>query len=131
MEIRILTITTGPTRMRVRLHDTSIGPNSSPCGNSSYGQVEDYTIEIGGLAVGESVNQVNNLQVYPNPATDILNITKVSDKATYTIYSMSGQTVNKGKVVNNKVQVSQLQKGVYIIAVDNNGELSKVKFIKK
>ncbi|KEY18429.1 reprolysin-like metallopeptidase [Kaistella antarctica] len=122
---------TGPTRMRVRLHDTSIGPNSSACGNSSYGQVEDYTIEIGGLAVGESVNQVNNVQVYPNPATDILNITKVSDKATYTIYSMSGQTVNKGKVVNNKVQVSQLQKGVYIIAVDNNGELSKVKFIKK
>ena len=36
----------GTTGMRVRLHDTSLGPNSTPCGNSSYGQVEDYTVNI-------------------------------------------------------------------------------------
>jgi subtilisin-like proprotein convertase family protein len=36
----------GPTRMRVRLHDTSLGANATPCGNSSYGQVEDYTVDI-------------------------------------------------------------------------------------
>ena len=120
----------GPTRMRIRLQDTSYAPNGTPCGTSTYGQVEDYTLEIGGLAVGESADKVN-VQVYPNPATDVLHITKVSDKATYTIYSMTGQALNKGKVVDNKVQVSHLQKGVYMIAVDNNGEMSKVKFIKK
>ncbi|MEK7256366.1 MAG: GEVED domain-containing protein, partial [Bacteroidota bacterium] len=38
--------TTGATRMRVRLHDTANGPNATPCGNSDYGQVEDYTINI-------------------------------------------------------------------------------------
>ncbi len=42
---------TGTTRMRVRLHDTSTGqyantPNTTPCGNSTYGQVEDYTVSI-------------------------------------------------------------------------------------
>ncbi len=36
----------GPTRMRVRLHDSSLGGNATPCGNSSYGQVEDYTVNI-------------------------------------------------------------------------------------
>ncbi|QOW11499.1 T9SS type A sorting domain-containing protein [Kaistella flava (ex Peng et al. 2021)] len=120
----------GPTRMRVRLQDSSYNPNNGPCGNSQYGQVEDYTIEINGLAVGESGNKVN-VQVYPNPATDVLNISKVNDKAGFIIYNMAGQAVNKGKIVNGKVQVSQLQKGVYIIAVDNDGELTKVKFIKK
>ena len=39
---------TGNTRMRVRLHDTQNGPNSTPCGNSTWGQVEDYTINITG-----------------------------------------------------------------------------------
>jgi hypothetical protein len=40
------------TRMRVRLHDTYTGsqysntPNATPCGNSTYGQVEDYTVTI-------------------------------------------------------------------------------------
>ena len=125
-----LTAKSGLTRMRVRLHDSSIGGNITPCGTSTYGQVEDYTLDIGGLAVGESGNKVN-VQVYPNPATDILNISKVTDKTTYIIYNMTGQAVNKGKVVNSKVQVSQLQKGVYIIALDNDGELTKVKFIKK
>jgi len=37
---------TGTTRMRVRLHDTAHGPNTTPCGTSTYGQVEDYTVEI-------------------------------------------------------------------------------------
>ncbi|MCB0521976.1 MAG: hypothetical protein KDD27_23740 [Saprospiraceae bacterium] len=36
----------GNTRMRVRLHDTGAGPNATPCGNSTWGQVEDYTINI-------------------------------------------------------------------------------------
>ena len=40
------------TRMRIRLHDTHDGssyantPNSDPCGSSTYGQVEDYTVTI-------------------------------------------------------------------------------------
>ena len=37
----------GNTRMRVRLHDaTANGSNTTSCGNSSYGQVEDYTVNI-------------------------------------------------------------------------------------
>ena len=38
--------TTGSTRMRIRLHDSFFGPNATPCGNSGYGQVEDYTVNI-------------------------------------------------------------------------------------
>ncbi|QBO58078.1 reprolysin-like metallopeptidase [Chryseobacterium salivictor] len=120
----------GLTRMRVRLHDTSEGSNGTPCGYSGYGQVEDYTLDIGSLAVGESGTKAN-IQLYPNPAVDVLNVTKVGNKATYTIYNMTGQTVSKGKVVDNKVQVSQLQKGVYVIAIDDNGEAAQLKFIKK
>ncbi|HMU47554.1 MAG TPA: choice-of-anchor J domain-containing protein [Chitinophagaceae bacterium] len=40
------TALTGSTRMRIRMHDSGLGPNSTPCGNSTYGQVEDYTVNI-------------------------------------------------------------------------------------
>lgn len=38
--------TLGETRMRIRLHDTDFGSNSTPCGDSQYGQVEDYTVVV-------------------------------------------------------------------------------------
>src|SRR5690606_25541961 len=36
----------GMTRLRIRLHDSVLTPNNTPCGNSGYGQVEDYTINV-------------------------------------------------------------------------------------
>jgi GEVED domain len=38
--------TLGSTSMRIRLHDNSFGPLFNPCGNSSYGEVEDYTLNV-------------------------------------------------------------------------------------
>ncbi|MGZ5273781.1 MAG: T9SS type A sorting domain-containing protein, partial [Kaistella sp.] len=102
-----------------------------PCGSYLYGEVEDYAVKIAARLSVNDNGKDNAVQVYPNPAIDVLNITKVSARATYTIYNMAGQAVSKGKVSDNKVQVSQLVKGVYIIMIDNVGEVSKVKFIKK
>lgn len=123
------TALSGNTRMRVRLHDSSLTPNSTPCGTSSYGQVEDYTLNLGTLAVDDSVK--NSLQIFPNPADDVLNISKVSTKAKYTIYSVDGKVVSKGNLSDNKVNVSKLTKGVYLITVDDNGKVTQSKFIKK
>lgn len=117
-----------PVGMRVALRYNAT--QMDPCGTFSYGEVEDYAVMIS-PTLGVGAVNVQSAQVYPNPAIDLLNITKVSDKATYKIVSMTGQVVAQGKVINNKVQVSQLVKGAYIIAIDNNGEVSQVKFIKK
>ncbi|SKB72437.1 Por secretion system C-terminal sorting domain-containing protein [Soonwooa buanensis] len=122
------TAATGATRMRVRLQDTSFGPNATPCGSSNYGQVEDYTLNIGTLAVND-VQTNNKLQVYPNPATDMINISNIAAKSTYQIVNMAGQVVANG-ATDGKVQVSKLDKGVYIITVESNGQKSQTKFIK-
>lgn len=53
----------GETRMRIRLHDTSFSPNSTPCGNSGFGQVEDYTLNIIPLVVCEEAATPLNLMV--------------------------------------------------------------------
>ncbi|HMK26709.1 MAG TPA: GEVED domain-containing protein [Chitinophagaceae bacterium] len=41
-----VTATVGPTRMRVRLYWAPADADPGPCGNTAYGQVEDYTVNI-------------------------------------------------------------------------------------
>lgn len=74
----------------------------------------------------------NVINIYPNPATDFLNVTKVSDRATYKIYSTDGQLISKGTVTKQKIDVSSLEKGIYIISISDTGnEVINTKFIKK
>ena len=117
----------GKTRMRVRLHDSSLGANALPCGTSTYGQVEDYSVNVGVLAVADV--KKNNVSVYPNPASDVINISNVSSKTKFEIFNVGGQLVNQG-TTDGKVNVSKLTKGVYILTVESNGEKSQTKFIK-
>jgi subtilisin-like proprotein convertase family protein len=53
----------GNTRLRVRMHDSSIGGNSTPCGNSTYGQVEDYTLNISACGQGVFTAQPINSSI--------------------------------------------------------------------
>jgi photosystem II stability/assembly factor-like uncharacterized protein len=39
-------VRTGITRMRIRLHDASNGPNTTACGNAEWGEVEDYSLVV-------------------------------------------------------------------------------------
>lgn len=118
-----------PVGMRVALRFST--PQTSPCGTYTYGEVEDYAVNItSNLAVNDAV-KAEGVKVFPNPAVDLLNIVKISDKATYAITNMAGQVVSKGQVTGNKVQVSNLEKGVYMISINDNGQVSQVKFIKR
>lgn len=73
----------------------------------------------------------DDFRVYPNPVSDILNITKVSDKAVYQIHNTIGQIVDTGTVKDNKVNVSRLTVGNYIITIADKDFNGSVKFIKK
>jgi len=43
--------TAGPVRVRLRIEDSGYTPTAAPCGHSSYGEVEDYTINVQSAAV--------------------------------------------------------------------------------
>ncbi|WP_346983257.1 reprolysin-like metallopeptidase [Chryseobacterium sp. POE27] len=109
-------------------------PASFACGeNFDYGEVEDYNVVISSaLATSDVAGPKNGIQIYPNPVSDILNVTKVSDKAAYKIYSAAGQLVRHGNINNGQINVSELTKGGYVITIEEKGkDLFSSKFIKK
>jgi hypothetical protein len=119
------TATVGATRMRVMMQYNSI-PSSS-CGSYTYGQVEDYTLNIVSSGRGElnGQNVLTDIKVYPNPAKDILYISNTTNED-YKIFEMGGKLINSGKLEKGSVNVSSLVKGAYMIQV---GDISK-RFIK-
>ncbi len=80
-----------------------------------------------------STTEVNDDQfdIYPIPVGEILNITNVSDKAQYTIFNAAGQIVSKGNIKDNKISVSELTTGNYVITIQENEFKASSKFIKK
>ncbi|REC44456.1 reprolysin-like metallopeptidase [Chryseobacterium sp. 5_R23647] len=120
------TATLGTTRMRVMMQYSSV-PSSS-CGFYTYGQVEDYTLNIVSSGRGDDFNTkdlMTDIKLFPNPARDILNVSNTTNED-YKIFDMGGKLINSGKLKGGSVNVSGIVKGAYVIQV---GEVSK-RFIK-
>ncbi len=84
----------GQTRMRIRMHDSSIGGLAEACGFSSYGQVEDYTANIV-LPTGLGEQSAPDFMVYPNPTKGDITITGADLKGNtdIEITDMTGRVV--------------------------------------
>ena len=125
------TATLGATRMRVMMK-YSTAP-TSPCGTYTYGQVEDYTVNITATAkVDEGNTKALSFGLYPNPVTgDVLNITNLESAANFRIYNLMGQQVAAGKIENNEVHISALAAGAYIIEVSDENSSAVKRFVKK
>jgi hypothetical protein len=120
------TATLGSTRMRVMMQYNSV-PSSS-CGSYTYGQVEDYTLNILSSGRGNDFdvkNLMTDIKLYPNPVRDILNVSNTNAED-YKIFDMGGKLINSGKLERGTVNVSSLTAGAYTIQI---GEISK-RFIK-
>ncbi|HSD13388.1 MAG TPA: GEVED domain-containing protein [Flavobacterium sp.] len=123
------TATLGATRMRVSMKYNGV-PTS--CEAFSYGQVEDYTVNITSTAKPEEVtNTLSSVKLYPNPATDVLNATDVSENATFRVYNLMGQTVANGKFNNGSINISTIGSGNYILEISDNDSVTTKRFVKK
>ena len=74
----------------------------------------------------------NDLTVYPNPASDMLNINGISE-GNYSIFNILGEVIYSHVVNQDKItiDISSLQSGKYFIQIERNGELSKMSsFVK-
>lgn len=126
------TATIGSTRMRVRLHDSSLGGNLTPCGTSTYGQVEDYTLNIGTLAVSDVSK--NGIKAYPNPVKDIFTIEAQGKIKSVKVFDITGKQLFTKDINEAKSQIdfSRFNSGVYIVTTTmEDGSTTSSKVIKK
>jgi bacillolysin len=132
------TATLGTTKVRVSMKYNGI-PTS--CESFSYGQVEDYSINItasGAVAVEEiaaglvETIETSSFALYPNPVENELNVSfSNSNGYSYKISNTIGQQVISGEISGNAIDVSKLTTGFYIIELNNGEKRIVKKFVKR
>jgi hypothetical protein len=105
---------------------TIFGRNANPANEADLGN-----IVVGPGAV--SVRDINNLQtkidIYPNPAVDVLSINSETPVLGYQVSTLLGQTLLSGGATNN-VDVSRLAAGTYLVTVQVEEGKKVIKFLK-
>lgn len=82
-----------------------------------------------GLGVND--NEIQYVQVYPNPAKDILNITSITN-GQVEVVSITGQVINNLdlRIGQNSINISNYNTGIYFLKVNTNVGTQIIKFIK-
>jgi len=133
------TATIGQTRLRVSMSDAGY---TAACGSFSYGEVEDYTVNItaktapskmvsNGKLLGN--DEVANIKVYPNPVKDELTVEIPFNDAKVRIINSTGAIVKEVILNGNErnINVSDLANGLYILSIeDEKGPITET-FIKR
>ncbi|WP_346986617.1 T9SS type A sorting domain-containing protein [Chryseobacterium sp. POE27] len=133
----------GDKLLRMRVANTFFNTASSPCGSPSVpvsgggvisqGSFKDFSVRISdsNLAVSETKDLKSEISIYPNPADTFVEIKNLKGNADYKIYSADGRLVQSGKIDNQRINVSELIKGVYIITIKDDSKTYTTKLIKK
>ncbi|HRH38409.1 MAG TPA: GEVED domain-containing protein, partial [Flavobacteriales bacterium] len=138
-----LTAIAGPTTMRVRLHDTYVGtdyqntPNATPCDTSTFGQVEDYTVDLVGIITGVASNANSTWSVLPNPSNGDFTVRYAGQdgQAKFEVVDMTGRVVyahqravSKGANINLGL-AGQLAAGTYMLRVTNGASVEEQRIV--
>ncbi len=133
----------GTTRMRVTM---KYNAEATACETFSYGEVEDYTINVTSTSASYFATSMNSaeelgnemptsVELYPVPANNYITVainngTKVG---TISIYSATGSLVKVADIdgAQKELDISDLPAGSYIISVEDEKEPITKGFIKR
>jgi len=105
--------------------------NGSFRGDSVAGTLHIDNIEAIAILIGFDDNQLEEVSVFPNPVSDILNINGADLISNYAIYNVVGQLVENGNMISDQLEVASLNDGVYILELSNETGSRTIKFVKR
>lgn len=93
----------------------------------------EITAQGDGILSAESPAELNGFTMFPNPASDVLNIANTTSIQSVSIFNLLGQKVLDQTIqgTSEEINVANLKTGAYIMQVTSEGQTGTYKFIKQ
>ena len=130
---------TGNTVMRVimKYYNTAGSLQTDPCETFSYGEVEDYTVNLYENSLSELENDIVQINVYPNPFDNEIRVELPStisfSSLDFSLYDVLGRSIQlntqqMSKEITRLISINNLTSGTYILKIvdiDTNRSITK------
>ena len=100
--------------------------------NGDYIGIDSFEYKAISLHNNELSTKNSKTVIYPIPTNDILNIQSTFNIQSVHIYSLQGQKIlSQNNIFENKIDVSNIPSGIYILQIISKEKTEHIKFIKK
>lgn len=110
-----------PSLSEVQLNNISITPISSDENSITINVAKgNYKVNLISqtLSVSDVPNDVNIIQIFPNPTLDHIYVNNLKGNQQYTIYDLKGQIIDSGMISQDqKIDLQTLSKGIYFLKI--------------
>ncbi|CAD7812712.1 hypothetical protein CHRY9390_02552 [Chryseobacterium aquaeductus] len=123
------TVNGGTNQMKFAIYATDGAVDDTP-DNDFF--VDNFAVTQSALSTVETSLNKNNIKAYPNPFTDVLNISDVKDVKSISIVDIAGRLVKTIDKPSSALQLRELNSGMYMVILTmNDGSKQTIKAIKK
>lgn len=99
-------------------------------------RIFNSTIDLGSYEYNSTLSannvslNIDTIKIYPNPVTDRLFFSLTEQIETLAIYNINGQLVKQANTINNRIDVSELPVGLYVLQIKTAKNTTNKKFLK-
>ena len=93
------------------------------------------TLVLNGTVLSDKKFSVSETSIFPNPANDVFKISMnnaIAENAEVNVFDINGRNVLSSKLrfEQQSISVANLSKGLYIVQINNGGNLFTSKLLK-
>uniref|UniRef100_UPI0023F9B448 T9SS type A sorting domain-containing protein n=1 Tax=Chryseobacterium sp. TaxID=1871047 RepID=UPI0023F9B448 len=100
--------------------------------NTENGEFQISVYDTTSLATNEVIQKKREINVSPNPFTDQLTISDISDVQSISIFDPSGKLIKTIEKPSSVIYLNDLKDGLYLLSLKmNSGIIKTIKIIKK
>lgn len=104
--------------------------NSGASTNKQYYKIENGQIEYIGTNLSTEKNLINEIKIYPNPASKIVFVRNINSNVKVSVFSITGKAVIEKEINSDtQIDVSKLNKGVYFFNLTNGKSTTTMKVV--